>query len=403
MARTIQKLTPLAVNKISKPGWTGDGGGLWLQVSKEGTKSWVFRYTIKGKQFVMGLGALHTVGLVEARAKAHEYRQMLHEGKNPQNERAAATAAALAAAEQERARAMTFDQCAAAYIEAMRGEWKNAKHVSQWQNTLATYASPIIGALPVGDIDTGLVVKVLQPIWSTKTETATRVRQRIEKVLDWAKTSRYRTGENPALWRGNLENLLPKPGKIRKVAHHEALPWQETVAFMADLRTRRGTAARALEFAILTAARSGEARGARWDEIRGDVWTLPAERMKAGREHTVPLSTAALALLEGLPRTGALVFPGGKTKRGKKDPQLSAEALTAVLTRMGRDNLTVHGFRSTFRDWCAESQSFPREVAEHALAHSLPDKVEAAYQRATLIEKRTRLMQAWSDYCAFTA
>lgn len=403
MARTIQKLTPLAVNKLTKPGWTGDGGGLWLQVSAAGTKSWVFRYTIKGEQFVMGLGALHTVGLVDARAKAHEYRQMLHEGKNPLSERAATAAAALAVVEQEKARAMTFDQCAAAYIEAKRGEWKNAKHISQWQNTLTTYASPIIGALPVADVNTDLVVKVLNPIWHDKTETATRVRGRIKSILDWAKTSGYRTGENPARWEGHLDDLLPAPGKIRKVIHHEALPWLDTVAFMADLRTRRGQAARALEFAILTAARSGEVRGARWDEIKGDVWTLPENRMKAGREHSVPLSTAALALLASLPRKGALVFPGGKTKRDKKDPEMSAEGLTAVLRRMGHDSLTVHGFRSSFRDWCAESQNFPREVAEHALAHSLPDKVEAAYQRSTLIEKRVRMMQAWADFCTFSS
>lgn len=403
MTRTIQKLTPLAVNKISKPGWTGDGGGLWLQVSAARTKSWVFRYTIKGEQFVMGLGALHTVGLVEARAKAHEYRQMLHEGKNPQSERAAAAAAALAAAEQEKAHAMTFDQCAVAYIQDKQDEWKNAKHISQWQNTLATYASPIIGALPVADVNTELVMKVLKPIWQDKTETATRVRGRIESILNWAKTSGYRTGENPALWRGHLENLLPAPGKIRKVVHHEALPWLDMVAFMADLRTRRGQAARALEFAILTAARSGEVRGARWDEIKGDVWTLPANRMKAGKEHSVPLSTAARALLATLPRKGTLVFPGGKKGRDKTEPEMTAEGLTAVLRRMGYATLTVHGFRSAFRDWCAESQNFPREVAEHALAHSLPDKVEAAYQRSTLIEKRTRLMQAWADFCTFSA
>ena len=390
---TINKLTPLAVSKISKPGWTGDGGGLWLQVAREGTKSWVFRYTIKGEQFVMGLGALHTVGLVDARAKAHEYRQMLHEGKNPQSERAAIAAAALVDAKQEKARAMTFDQCAAAYIAAKRGEWKNAKHISQWENTLATYASPIIGALPVAEVNTDLVVKVLKPMWHDKTETATRVRGRIKSILDWAKTSGYRSGENPAQWEGHLDDLLPAPRKIRKVKHHEALPWLDTVAFMADLRTRKGQTARALEFAILTAARSGEVRGARWAEIKGNLWTLPADRMKAEREHTVPLSSVAVALLNELPRTGELVFPQAT----------SAEGLTAVLRRMGYNNLTVHGFRSSFRDWCAESQNFPREVAEHALAHSLPDKVEAAYQRSTLIEKRVRMMQAWADFCSFSS
>lgn len=265
------------------------------------------------------------------------------------------------------------------------------------KNTLATYASPLLGALPVAEIDTALVVKVLGPIWETRTETATRVRGRIEKVLDWATVSKYRQGENPARWRGHLDKLLANPSKVVKVAHHPALPWRDMGAFMAALRAQEGVAARALEFVILAAARSGEVRGATWEEIDlgAHLWIVPAERMKAKKEHRVPLSRSALALLKKLPREGNLVFPGAR--EGKA---LSDMSLTAVLRRMQRTGITVHGFRSTFRDWCAESTGFPREVCEHALAHSLPDKVEAAYRRGDLLDKRILLMQAWADYCA---
>ncbi|MCF8177313.1 MAG: site-specific integrase, partial [Sulfuritalea sp.] len=297
----------------------------------------------------------------------------------------------------ERAKAMTFDQCATAYISAHRSGWKNEKHIGQWENTLEAYASPIIGALPVAEVDTALVVKVLGPIWETKTETATRLRGRIEKILDWATVSKYRQGENPARWRGHLENLLANPNKIAKVAHHPALPWREICGFMVELRKQIGTAARALEFTILTAARSGEVRGATWAEIDLDagLWVVPAERIKMGKEHRVPLTASAIALLNELPREGDLVFPGAK-----ENTALSDMSLTAVLRRMKRTDITVHGFRSTFRDWCAESTNFPREVCEHALAHSLPDKVEAAYRRGDLLDKRVQLMKAWADYCA---
>lgn len=299
----------------------------------------------------------------------------------------------------ERAKAMTFDQCAEAYIAAHRAGWKNAKHADQWETTLATYASPIFGSLPVADIDTGLVVKALSAIWESKTETATRLRGRIEKILDWATVSKYRQGENPARWRGHLENLLANPNKIAKVEHHPALPWREIGAFMVELRKQVGTAARALEFTILTAARSGEVRGAIWAEIDLDagLWVVPADRIKMGKEHRVPLSASAIALLNELPREGDLVFPGAK-----ENTALSDMSLTAVLRRMKRTDITVHGFRSTFRDWCAESTNFPREVCEHALAHSLPDKVEAAYRRGDLLDKRVQLMKAWAEYCAKT-
>lgn len=394
MTRTVEKLSALAVTRASAPGYYNDGAGLYLQVAKAGTKSWIFRFRMGGKQREMGLGPLHTVSLGQARDKAKECRALLLEGTDPLDARNAVKLDAAL----ERARTVTFDHCAEQYIAAHRGSWKNAKHAAQWESTIATYASPIIGTLPVAAVDTALVVKVLQPIWQDKTETATRLRSRIENILDWATVSKYRTGENPARWRGHLDNLLADPNKVAKVAHHAALPWQNIGTFMVDLRQRAGSAARAVEFAILTAGRSGEVRGARWSEMDLDaaVWTVPAERMKAGREHRVPLSTDALALLRSLPAVGEHVFPG---QRG--DAPLSDMSLTAVLRRMERDEITVHGFRSTFRDWCAESvgNSFPREVCEHALAHSLPDKVEAAYRRGDLIEKRKVLMQVWADYC----
>lgn len=394
MARLIEKLSPLAVTKATKPGYYGDGAGLWLQVSASGSKSWVFRYTLAGKSREMGLGATHTVTLSSARAQAKENRLMLHEGKDPLDTRKVAKLAEAMA----KARMMTFDQCAAAYIAAHRESWKNAKHASQWENTLNTYATPIIGPLPVADVDTALVVKVLSPIWQSKTETATRLRGRIESILDWATVSKHRQGENPARWRGHLDNLLADPSRAARVVHHPALPWQDVGVFMAELRVQEGIAARAAEFAILTAARSGEVRGATWDEIdlTAGLWTIPAERMKGKREHRVPLSPPVLALLNATPRLEALLFPGRREGAG-----LSDMSLTAVLRRMGRTAITMHGFRSTFRDWCAESvaNSFPREVCEHALAHSLPDKVEAAYRRGDLLEKRVMLMQAWASYC----
>lgn len=390
LPRLIEKLTPLGVSRTKRPGYYGDGAGLWLQVSPVGTKSWIFRFTLRGKHREMGLGPLHTVSLSEARAKAKSCRQQLLDGHDPLDVRQAARQAAAL----EQVRAMTFDQCAAMYIKAHRNGWRNAKHAAQWESTISTYASPVFGELPVAAIDTALVMKALNPIWTEKTETASRLRGRIESILGWATTSGYRQGDNPARWRGHLQNLLAAPEKVRKVEHHPALPWREIGGFMVDLRAREGIAARALEFAILTAARSGEVRGMRWDELDGKVWTLAANRMKAGREHRVPLSSAVLSLLERMPRVGDYVFPGAK-----KGSLLSDMSLSSVLRRMGHEDITVHGFRSTFRDWCAESTNFPREVCEHALAHQLPDKVEAAYRRGDLIEKRSMLMQAWSDYC----
>jgi integrase len=394
MARRVDQLSAIVVKALSSPGYYGDGNGLYLQISASGSKSWIFRFSNSGKRREMGLGPLHTISLGLAREKALACRRLLAAGKDPIVDRdSAKTSEALS-----RARAKTFDQCAAGYINAHRGSWKSAKHAAQWESTLATYASPFFGSTPVADVDTELVMSVLRPIWNTKTETAVRLRGRIESILDWATVSKYRQGENPARWRGHLENLLGNPHKIAPVQNRPALPWRELPAFMAELIEREGSGARATQFAILTACRSGEVRGATWSEIdlRANLWTIPAVRMKAGKEHRVPLSGAAIALLRALPRDGDTVFLGQNRKT-----QLSDMTLTAVLRRMGRGDITVHGFRSSFRDWCAEGEgnAFSREVCEHALAHSLPDKVEAAYRRGDLLEKRIILMHAWADFC----
>ncbi len=372
MPLSLHKLTFQGILRVKEPGYYVDGGGLVLQVSQSGSKSWLFRYRWQGKRHEMGLGSLRTITLADAREKAKQCRVLLQDHQDPLHERRMERAAATL----ERGRQMTFDQCAAAYIDAHRSSWRNAKHADQWANTIATYASPLIGALPVDAVDTDLIVKVLSPIWTAKTETATRVRGRIESILGWATVSKFRQGDNPARWRGHLDNLLAAPGKIGKVKNHAALPWIEMRLFMSQLKHAQGVGARALEFAILTACRSGEVRGAVWDEIDLDskLWIIPAERMKGGKEHRVPLSLPAVGLLEAINRTSDLVFPGQK-----KGQELSDMSLSAVLRRMGRGDVTVHGFRSTFRDWCAEApgNSFSREVCEHALAHSLPDKVEA--------------------------
>jgi integrase len=381
----------------------GDGAGLTLQITKAGVKSWLFRYMRDGKAYGMGLGATHTVSLAEARQKALEARKLLDSGLNPLAEKRQK----LLAAALQRAKMMSFDQCATAYIEAHRASWKNAKHADQWINTLATYASPVFGKLPVADIDQALVMKCLTPIWQAKTETASRLRGRIESVLAWATTSGYRSGENPARWKGHLENLLANISKTSRTTNHPSLPWSQIAAFMVALKARKGNAPSAVVFAILTACRSGEVRGAQWTEfdLQEKVWTIPAERMKAPREHQVPLSDAALALLKSLTPDGKYVFPG------TKDQPLSDMSLTAVIRRMNLEDekpiwidaagrgITVHGFRSTFRMWAAEKTAYPREVAEHALAHKLPDAVERAYQRGTQFVKRQSLMAEWGAFC----
>lgn len=407
MPRLMNKLTAKAVEKKTKPGLYGDGGGLTLQITKAGVKSWLYRYMMDGKAHAMGLGPVHTVTLAEARQKATEARKQVLNGINPLE----AKNKQKLAAQLEKAKMMTFDQCAQAYIEAHRAGWKNPKHATQWGTTVRTYASPVIAELPVAEIDTALIVKVLEPIWNTKTETASRLRGRIEAILGWATTSGYRTGDNPARWRGHLENLLAKISKTSRTKNFPSLPWQRTGEFMQALGQRDGTSARAVEFAILTASRSGEVRGAKWSEIDLDakLWTIPADRMKAKREHEVPLSDTAIKLLKNLPRIVGcdLLFPGTKLQ------MLSDMSLTSVIRRMNGseatwvdregNTITIHGFRSTFRMWAAEATNYPREVAEHALAHQLPDALERAYQRGTQFAKRAAMMADWADFCGKVA
>jgi integrase len=391
--RTLHRLTAAAVNRQSKPGKYADGGQLWLQVSKWGTKSWLFRYNRHGKDRWHGLGSVDTLSLAEARERARHCRRLLLDGIDPIDHRKAQRAQARL----EAARAMTFQECAEAYIQAHRLSWKNPKHAAQWPSSLSTYVYPVLGDLPVPDIDTQLVLKALEPIWTLKPETASRVRGRIELVLDWATARQYREGENPARWRGHLDKLLPARSKLRRVKHHAALPYKDVSAFMLDVGAQEGVSARALEFAILTAARTGEVIGATWDEIDlvERLWVIPPDRMKAGKEHRIPLSDRAVELLESLPREGHYVFPGGRARK-----PLSNMAMLKTLRRMDRGDLTVHGFRSTFRDWCAEQTAYPHEAAEMALAHSVGDKVEAAYRRGDMFEKRRRLMHDWAEFCA---
>jgi integrase len=399
LARDLGRLSAVGLPKIKTPGLYPDGGGLYLQVTKGGARTWVYRFMLHGRPREMGLGPLHIVSLAEAREKAREARRLRHEGIDPIEARKAKQAEERLAA----ATAMTFQECAERYIEAHRASWKNPKHAKQWPSTLETYVYPVFGSLPVQAIDVGLVMKVLEPIWQTKPETASRVRGRIEAVLDWAKARGYRNGENPAQWRGHLENLLPTRSKVRKVEHHPALPYPEMADFIACLLKQDGIAARALEFLILTATRTNELIGARWEEfdLAKKVWTIAGERMKAGKEHRVPLSGRALEIIAEMQadrvKDHPFVFPGGRPEK-----PLSNMAMLKLLGRMGRDDLTAHGFRSSFRDWAAEVTLFSSEVVEMALAHTVGDKVEAAYRRGDLFEKRRELMEAWARYCEAT-
>lgn len=391
--RAPGQLSALKVSRTREPGLYADGGGLYLQVTNAEARSWIFRFMLNGRARSMGLGSLHTLTLAEARSKATQCRKLCLDGIDPIEAREKTRAAARLDA----ANTITFDACSEAYIEAHRKGWRNEKHADQWHNTLATYASPVFGALPVQAVDTGLVMRVIEPIWGEKTETATRVRGRIESVLDWAATRGYRQGENPARWRGHLQNLLPKRSKVQRVEHHAALPFREIGEFVGQLRAQSGTSPLALEFTILTAARTGEVIGATWDEIdlAERTWAVPADRMKGGREHRVPLSDRAVEILEGFRVLGdRYVFPGGK--RGRP---LSNMAMLELLKRMDRPDLTVHGFRSTFRDWAAETTHFPNEMVEMALAHIIENRVEAAYRRGDLFQKRRELMDTWAVYC----
>ena len=397
MARAIGRLTALKVEKAKEPGMYADGAGLYLRVTPEGVRNWVLRYMLDRKPHWMGLGPLSLYGLQEARAKALDARRLRHEGIDPIEARRAARARQRLDA----AKAITFGEVAALYIAAHRAGWRNDKHAAQWETTLKTHGAPIV-SLPVQAVDTALVVKVLEPLWTTRPETASRLRGRIESVLDFAKVREFRDGENPARWRGHLAKLLPSRSKVRDVKHHAALPFAELPAFLVALRAREGIAALALEFAILTAARTGEIISARCNEfgLLDKIWTVPPARMKAHREHRVPLSARALAILIEMQavRHGdaddAFVFPGSKA--GKP---LSNMAFLMLLRRMGRGDLTAHGFRATFKTWASERTSFQNEIVEASLAHTIGGKVEQAYMRGDLFEKRRRLMQQWATFC----
>jgi integrase len=389
----MHKLTALTASKIDRPGLHSDGGGLYLCIGRNGARSWVMRYMLSGRAREMGLGSAGALSLAEARQTAAEARKLLTAGLDPIDARTAHREARKI----EAAGAMTFDECADAYIASHRAGWKNAVHAGQWTSTLRTYASPIIGKLPVQAIDTPHVLAILQPIWATKAETAQRVRGRIENILDWAKVMKYRGGENPARWRGHLSHLLPARAKVKRVQHHPALPYRDLPAFMLRLRAMEGTAARALEWTILTAARTNETISARFDQIDGGLWTIASEGMKGNRRHRVPLSTRATEIVE-IMRDFAdreYVFPAGN-RRGE---HLSNMAMLNLLNRMGHGDLTTHGFRSTFKDWARECTNFPNEVSEAALAHVIGDETEAAYARGDLLEKRRQLMADWATYC----
>ncbi len=381
----IKKLSARRV-ETAPVGRHGDGNGLWLTVRGGGARSWSVRYTFRGRRREMGIGPTSARSLSDAREFARDIRKQLLEGLDPIEER-----------RRKRRRVVpTFKECADRFIAQNSAGWSNQKHLQQWENTLATYAFPTIGHVPVDQVETPDVLRILQPVWNSKTETAVRVRGRIERILSWAAIQKLRSRENPATWKNHLDAILPKPSTVRAVKHHRALPWGDVPGFIRALHQREGIAANALEFLVLTAARSGEVRGATWSEIDLDsrTWTVPADRMKVGREHRVPLSDEAVRLLRDLPRFegSEYVFPSPRTGR-----PLSDSALGKVLRDLGLD-VTAHGFRSSFRDWCAESTAYPNHVAEMALAHTIGDKVEAAYRRGDLFEKRRKMMTAWGDF-----
>lgn len=399
----------------AKEGMHSDGGGLYLRVQASGAKSWIFRFQLNGRRREMGIGTLVDKHPKDARGEAAKLGQMVRQGIDPIEARNAERAQAVAAVQAAALGAITFRKAGDAYIAAHRSGWKNPKHAAQWPSTLETYVYPIFGDMPVGCIGTEHVLRALQPIWATKTDTAIRVRSRIELVLSYAKAKKWRDGENPAAWRGNLDALLPKPSAMKKAngsRHQPALPYERIAEFMTELRKIESIGARALEFAILTATRSGETRLATWGEfnLKARVWTIPGVRMKAGREHRVALSLAAVRLLESMPRIAGtdLVFPGAKG-----DTPLSDMSLTAITRRMNSGDqgpvwvdpksnalIVPHGFRSTFRDWAAERTNYPNEMAEMALAHAVGDKVEAAYRRGDMFERRLEMMEAWAEWCA---
>lgn len=389
MAKRASGLTARQVATRGTSGLFADGGGLYLQISSSGTKSWVFRFSFAGRRRDMGLGPVADVSLAQARDLAANARKLIRDGQDPIEARKQRAA-------DEAGRAVTFRDAATSMIRTRRDGWRNPKHAAQWTSSLERYVYPVIGDRPVAAVSTDDVVGVLEPIWSQVPETASRIRGRIEATLDYARVRNWRSGENPARWRGHLDQVFPAKGAIATVTHHASLPYQDLPAFWARLQIQDGLGARALELAILTAGRSGEVLGARWAEIdfENAVWTVPAERMKTNTPHRVPLCAPALQLLRKLHaiRLGDLVFPGARIDR-----PLSNMTIGMVLRRMAVP-VTVHGFRSTFRVWVEETTNTPVQVSEAALSHTIKDKVMAAYQRSDLLEKRRPLMEAWGTF-----
>ena len=394
MARMEKRLAPVTLTRIKTPGWYADGGGLYLRVKNSGAKQWIFRFRDGARRHEMGLGSFPGVTLGEAREEAEGYRKERRAGKNP-----------LATRRAEAASTMTFRACGEAYIKAHAPKWRSKKHAWQWGASLEAFVYPYFGDLPVQAIETSHVVKALKAIWLEKPETASRVRGRIQSVIDWAVAGDFRPeGANPARWRGHLENLLPETEEITPIEHHPAMPYAKLPEFMGLLGQKKTIAARALTFTILTAARSGETRLAPWSEFDLDaaLWTIPAERMLKGKRiHRVPLVPVAIDIInemKAISNGGPFVFPGRRPEQPFTDG-----AMKKVLERTGHEDVTVHGFRSTFRDWVAEETDFPNEVAEMALAHAIPNQVEKSYRRGDLYQKRRDLMAAWADYALSAA
>ena len=391
--RQFQRLTTLSITRAKRPGYIHDGSGLYLQVAPAGSKSWIFRFSLGGKRREMGLGPYPGVSLALARQLASSAHSLVRAGKDP----IAVRDAERASKRIEDARAITFNQAADQYIAANEPGWRSDRHRCQWRASLATFASPVIGRMPVADIGVTEVMRVLEPLWREKTETGSRVRGRIERVLDWAKVRGYRTGENPAQWRGHLDKLLPARRKVQKVKHHAAVAVDDLPAVYAKLADLNSMTALALRFAILTAARAGEVTGARWSEIdvEAEVWTVPSDRIKAGKTHRVPLSGEAMEILTRvrMTATGIFVFPGRVAGR-----PLSVSSMLKALQAAGCRDATVHGFRSTFRDWASERTPYPRDVAEMALAHAVGSATERAYARSDLFERRKLMMEDWATF-----
>ena len=393
MARTLQRLNSLALTRAKRPGYYADGGGLYLQVTPAGSRSWIYRFALAGRRREMGLGPFPDVSLADARAAASTARATVKAGRDP----IAVRDAERAGQRLLEARGVTFDAATKQFLGDHETTWKNEKHRQQWRNTLTAYASPTLGSLSVASIGTPEITKLLDPIWKKKPETASRVRGRIERILDWSKVRGYRDGENPARWRGHLDKIFPAHGKVRRVKHHAAVAIDDMPAVYAGLCKSKGMSFRAVRFTILTAARAGETTGGKWPEIdfEASIWTIPPERMKMGRPHRVTLTREALAILQELydVRTCDLIFPGQRKGR-----PLSIASLSKALKSVAGDGVTTHGCRSTFKDWAAERTSFPSEVSEMALAHAIGDKIEAAYRRGDLMKKRAAMMQAWASF-----